>query len=166
MLIDTNKANESGWRAYLDKVLAVNLQEYRKQAGLTQQDVATALNISKATISRYESASRVPDDKQLSKIAKLFGCSKKCLLGWETKDSARILQVVKSHDCRELENILGLESGSIIATGVDTVHLTEHASARSRLLLNFDQLNEKGQQTAAERVEELTKIDDYRKNKE
>lgn len=56
--------------------------------------------------------------------------------------------------------------GTIIAEGKEAEFLMEDDSPRSRLLDAFDQLNEKGQETAADRVQELTQIESYRKKED
>lgn len=56
-------------------MLANKIKEYRLAAGLTQCELAVALNASQNTISQYESGKRTPTVKKLLEISKLLGCS-------------------------------------------------------------------------------------------
>ena len=46
---------------------------FRMQAGLTQQDVAACLKLSRAAISRYESGDRAPRGKTLDRYLDVLG---------------------------------------------------------------------------------------------
>ena len=60
------------------------IKNRRIQLGLTMKDVAKALNVSEATISRYESSDiqNMGIDK-LVPLAKILHCSPGYLMGWE-----------------------------------------------------------------------------------
>lgn len=47
---------------------------YRKMRGLTQEEFASAIGMSQATISRFETGERKPDVDDLIAIARFFGC--------------------------------------------------------------------------------------------
>lgn len=57
------------------------LKELRNEAGLTQKEVATKLNISQPTYVQWESGRRSPSSETLEKFAKLFNVSTDYLLG-------------------------------------------------------------------------------------
>lgn len=57
------------------------LKQLRKEANLTQKDLADKLNISKGSIAMYETGKRSPDNEILSIIADFFGVSTDYLLG-------------------------------------------------------------------------------------
>ena len=57
----------------LKQTIADNLVAYRKQAGLTQQELATKLNYSDKAVSKWERAEGVPDVLVLKAIADLYG---------------------------------------------------------------------------------------------
>lgn len=68
------------------------LKELRKQQGLTQQQVADRVWVSKAMISSYELCTRAPSYEVLIKLSKLFGVSTDYLLG---VDKARTIDISK-----------------------------------------------------------------------
>lgn len=47
----------------------------RKIKGYTQSDIAEILNISRSTLSKYETGSLIPSVKNLKKLAKLYKVS-------------------------------------------------------------------------------------------
>lgn len=57
----------------LKQTIAKNLVAYRKQAGLTQQELATKINYSDKAVSKWERAEGVPDVLVLKEIADLYG---------------------------------------------------------------------------------------------
>lgn len=58
-----------------------NLKVARDRKGLTQDQLAEKLNVSRVTVARYESGDRWPDQKTLVKIADTLDCSIDFLLG-------------------------------------------------------------------------------------
>jgi transcriptional regulator with XRE-family HTH domain len=61
------------------------LKELRQNAGMTQQQLAERLWLSKATVSYYEQSLRYPSPEILIKLAKVFHVSADYLLGIEEK---------------------------------------------------------------------------------
>lgn len=61
------------------------LKELRVEKGLTQQDLADYLDVSKATYSRYETGVRQPDYTTLLKLSTFFNVSTDYLLGNDHK---------------------------------------------------------------------------------
>lgn len=57
----------------LKEIIANNLTLYRKQAGLTQQEIAEKLNYSDKAVSKWERAEGVPDVFVLKALADLYG---------------------------------------------------------------------------------------------
>jgi|TARA_Y200000002_G_scaffold153433_1_gene126859 putative transcriptional regulator len=56
------------------KNLLNNLQEIRKSAGLTQQDLSESANVSRKSINAIENGIYVPSTVLALKIAKTLGC--------------------------------------------------------------------------------------------
>ncbi|WP_414049144.1 helix-turn-helix domain-containing protein [Macrococcus animalis] len=59
-----------------------NILQYRKQMGMTQDDLAKYLNLTKATISKWENDLSYPDIKYLPQLANLFDISVDDLIGF------------------------------------------------------------------------------------
>lgn len=64
--------------------LGKRLKDLRKSKGLTQQQVADRVWVTKAMISSYELSARSPSYEVLIKLAKLFGVTTDYLLGIES----------------------------------------------------------------------------------
>lgn len=63
------------------------LKTLRKQAGLTQQQLATQLGITKSVVSFYELQSRSPSPEVLAKLAQIFHVSADYLLGLDARET-------------------------------------------------------------------------------
>lgn len=61
------------------------LKQLRIQSGLTQQQLATKLNLTKSVISYYELQERYPSPEVLMKLAGVFNVSSDYLLGVDNK---------------------------------------------------------------------------------
>ncbi len=59
-----------------------NICNLRKQKGLTQEELASRLNVSFQAVSKWENGASLPDVATLPLIAKAFGCSIDSLLGY------------------------------------------------------------------------------------
>ena len=67
--------------ATLRKTVAKNIAQYRKAHHDTQLDLATKLNYSDKSVSKWERGESLPDVYILSQIAELYGVSVDFLLG-------------------------------------------------------------------------------------
>lgn len=56
-------------------MIGEKIKQYRKNAGLTQKELAGVINSCQNTISQYESGKRTPTVKKLLELSTLFGCS-------------------------------------------------------------------------------------------
>lgn len=61
------------------------LKQLRMQAGLTQQQLASKLNLTKSVVSYYELQERYPSPEVLMKLASIFHVTTDYLLGIENK---------------------------------------------------------------------------------
>lgn len=57
----------------MSEVIGKKLKQLRKSKGMTQEDVAEKVNITRSTISNYEIGRRTPHLKDLSALAGVFG---------------------------------------------------------------------------------------------
>ena len=67
--------------ATLRKTVAKNIEQYRKAHHDTQLDLATKLNYSDKSVSKWERGESLPDVYILSQIAELYGVSVSALIG-------------------------------------------------------------------------------------
>lgn len=117
--------------------LGGKIRKYRSAAGLTQRKMAKLLNIPYSTYSNYENDNRTPDADTLEKICNILNIS--------------MVELV----------------GKIVApcgNGLEMPVDREKAARGYRLnQINtaFYMLNEKGQEIAVQRMQELTKIPEY-----
>jgi len=66
------------------------LKELRTQAGMTQQQLATLVGVTKSVISFYELRDRSPSPEVLVKLARIFHVSTDYLLGIDKSDTLDI----------------------------------------------------------------------------
>lgn len=72
--------------------LSENIRRYRKQLGLTQEQLAEALNVTVGAVSKWETGLNTPDLAAILQLAALFGTSVDALLGYTVQsESARQL---------------------------------------------------------------------------
>ena len=96
-------------------MLSNNLKRFRKQKGLTQENVAEALNVVRQTISKWEKGISVPDADILIKLAEILDVSVSELIGSDVTDEknedmiavelARVVERLASRN-RRSKNIL------------------------------------------------------------
>lgn len=175
--------------------LGENIKKARIKKGITQEELATALNTTKATISRYELGKREPRSDQLKEIAKALNVTVAYLEGIEVVDVIDLIGALQRKDYRSVEQIMNLQAGSLDHFPDDeldtlgsqilqksaselnindiTACIREHFGEVteydyviiSSILKSLSMLNEKGQSQAVFRIDELTAIPWYRKKK-
>ena len=69
----------------LKKIVAKNIADLRREAGLTQLELAEKLSYSDKAVSKWESGASIPDVGVLLEIAKLFGVTVDYLLSEDHK---------------------------------------------------------------------------------
>ena len=68
------------------KMLRENLKIFRKRKGLTQENVAEALNVVRQTVSKWEKGISVPDADMLIRLAEILDVSVNELIGSSVAD--------------------------------------------------------------------------------
>ena len=76
--------------------LGNSLYESRKKKGLSQEEVAEKLGVSRQTISKWETEETVPDIYQAKKLAKIYGLSLDELIDVDL-DQKEIEEVIKKY---------------------------------------------------------------------
>ena len=77
--------------------LIKNLVKLRKEAGMSQFELAEKLGVSQQTVSKYEKGTREPDNATLVKLSEIFNCSIDYLLG-RTDIKEPIETIAAHHD--------------------------------------------------------------------
>ena len=81
-----------------------SLFDARKKKGLSQEEVAEKLGVSRQTISKWETEETVPDIYQAKKLAKIYGLSLDKLIDTDL-DQKEIEEVIKNTDEKKEEKI-------------------------------------------------------------
>lgn len=132
--------------------LGENIKNARKNKGLKQVELAEMVGISVNSVRLYESDKVKPKLTTIQCIAHALGVRLDDLLGGiETFDSGEEFE-------KRRKELLEKAGGS------DTLTVKHTTDPRKVIDSALDQLNDVGQQKAAERVAELTWIPRYRKD--
>ena len=81
----------------LKSVIAKKLIKYRKENGLTQQELAEKLNYSDKSISKWERGEGVPDIYILKQIAELYNVTVNDIIGMEKIENNATPTINKNH---------------------------------------------------------------------
>lgn len=68
-------------------MLQENIKNFRKERGLTQEELAIRVNVVRQTVSKWEKGQSVPDAELLQKIAEVLDVSVSQLLGQEREQA-------------------------------------------------------------------------------
>jgi transcriptional regulator with XRE-family HTH domain len=79
------------------------LRECREKKGITQAELGKLINVSDATINRYERNFRTPDLGIIKKFSKLFNCTTDFLLGLTDNPETKIIPMPSEKDCKKAE---------------------------------------------------------------
>ena len=93
------------------KNLGTRLKEAREYVGLTQEEVAKLLGVSRVIITNIESGSRKVSAEELSKLAKIYGWTMEELLEGEKREEniklfARSFNELSENDQEEILNLI------------------------------------------------------------
>ncbi|MFC6180595.1 helix-turn-helix domain-containing protein [Lactiplantibacillus daowaiensis] len=73
-------------------VIGVQIKKYRVHAGWSQQELATQLNVTRQTISKWELDKSYPDLESLVRLSELFAVSTDDLLGLKRTDATPVTE--------------------------------------------------------------------------
>lgn len=117
-----------------NETFAQKLQFYRKQLGLTQENLAEKLNVSRVAVSKWESGRGFPNLDSLKGVSDLFGISIDELLSGRA-----ISNFAKSDDGYAAKNLIGVLLGlvdfSAILFFVLPVFALRSVSSNSELII-------------------------------
>lgn len=118
--------------------LGNNIKKYRKEAGLTQKELAEILDVAVGTIQQYELNKRQPRLEMINRIAGALGIGIRRLYPDFQMDEWKQTETYKDAHFKNTLDPL-----------------------RADLLTHFQILNDAGKAEAVKRVEELTEIPRY-----
>jgi len=78
--------------------IAELIKKYRKECGITQEQLCEAAGISISTLKKYETGMRNPKAEQLRKIADALGVSDKVFIPIKVKDRSNLLMTLTQLD--------------------------------------------------------------------
>lgn len=134
-------------------MISSQIKRFRKEKGMTQEQLANAIGVSVMTIRRFEAGTREPKTPMLSKIAQVLGIPK-----------LRFYEITEEDKQIEEKVLAEIHSGKY---GIIPEYLHLESDPNCIKLLNaFDKLNQTGKETAVQRVEELTEMERYTKTEQ
>lgn len=120
--------------------LGNNLFHARKKRGLSQEDVAEKLGVSRQTISKWETDETLPDIRQSKKLATIYGLSLDELIEYDI-DEKEIQDMIDKTSDEVSEKIdwtnVWSKKYPILATYQNEVKVNKYAVELNRLLDNL-----------------------------
>ena len=102
-----------------------NLNKYRKQKGLSQEELAFRLGVSRQSVSKWESGQSTPELERIIEIADLFGISLDELIGHESNELRSVVRHLFTYEYKskfKIGNVplihINLGRGFRIAKGI------------------------------------------------
>ncbi len=165
-----------------------NIKLARQKKNMTQDELASAIEVTKSAISKYELDHREPGMRTLQKIARVLDTDIFTLIGYRSIDESTqgVVDALNQHN-QIFFNILNSTeipdsiketiSSELPLDAMTALTALSYQAHKAALDLNsisadepiakiatiLDKLNLTGQQKAVERVEELTEIPKYQK---
>lgn len=87
-------------------MLNINLKIERKKKGLNQVELAEIFNVSKQTVSNWESGKRTPDAQTIEKLADFYEVTTDHLLGRKLVDASMDNNIEYSEKVRKAADLL------------------------------------------------------------
>lgn len=134
-----------------------NIKKARKNAGLTQKELAEKCGAAEITIRQYESNKREPRNEQLMKIARLLDVELYDLLGYTVPEQKEHVQKARAQVLQDI--MAGREQKTVSLE-------TRITKSQEAVLQYMELLNGNGQAEAVRMIKLLTKIPEYQKEKE
>ncbi len=139
------------------------IRQKRKEAGITQKELAARINVTPQLISQYENDIKQPKLETMYRIAIALGIRLEDLIGLKTFETAAEFEQSRSALAAEMRQN-PQDCDSLV------VHRKEHylliqSEEKDQLDRAFNKLNKAGQRIAVERVKELSEIPRYQKDK-
>lgn len=93
-------------------ILAEKIMMLRKQNGWSQEELAAKLNVSRQSVSKWESTSSIPDLDKILKLSEMFGVSTDYLLNDEMEETEAATDTDRSDMQNEVCRVVSLEEAN------------------------------------------------------
>ncbi len=103
-------------------ILADKLIRLRKQFGLSQEELAEKMNVSRQSVSKWESANSIPDLNKILKLGEIFGVSTDYLL----KDEIEEIETISVDDDPGLVKVTLEEASTYVEKKVTAAKITSY----------------------------------------
>lgn len=80
------------------------LARLRREAGYTQEQLAELLDVSRQSISKWESNAAYPETEKLIRLGELYGCSMDYLLKEEVTDPSAVSPAAQASRPRRMQD--------------------------------------------------------------
>lgn len=110
-------------------ILADKIMEERKRNGWSQEQLAEKLDVSRQSISKWESAQSVPDLNRIIQMADIFGVSTDYLLKDDYKEKATISDSAKTFSEKPLRKVSLEEAQELLSISKVAAHQTALGAA-------------------------------------
>ena len=88
------------------KIFSKKLKEKLREKWVSSKELADALGITQATVSRYMKGIRVPRSLHLCAMAKYFGCSIESLIGEGDGGEGILTHIAQHEDIRRVDGVV------------------------------------------------------------
>ncbi len=139
------------------------IRQKRKEAGITQKELAARINVTPQLISQYENDIKQPKLETMYRIAIALGIRLEDLIGLKTFETAAEFE--QSHSALAAEMSQNPQDCDSLVVHRKEHYLLIQSEEKDQLDRAFNKLNKAGQQIAVERVKELSEIPRYQKDK-
>lgn len=138
------------------------IRQARKNAGLTQAELAHKLGISAAGIAQWENDLRNPKIETVKKIADALGVEAWTLVDPAVAGQSGAVEIPAGLPDETRAYLERLASERAQVLGMLKLEQEREKAIMEQMMDDFQHLNDEGQTKAAERVRELTEIARYR----
>ena len=95
-------------------IFADKLIRLRKKAGWSQEELAAQMNVSRQSVSKWESAQSIPDLDKIIRLSQLFGVSTDYLLKDELEDMEETAQPIQATEETAIRKVTIEEANQFI----------------------------------------------------
>ena len=103
------------------------LAALRKQQGLTQEQLAEALNVSRQAVSKWESGAAYPETEKLIRLSEMYGCTLDHLVREDAQEEAQSKAEEEKKSEPLMQRIFRERKSKKVICGMPLLHIGMHA---------------------------------------